>query len=75
MTVDKERHDYVEQSAEVVEALAVHRKRYQDIQEADRNVILEAGKSSSSFQKTFPKATMQRSSVSRTKTLRNGSGA
>ena len=44
MTSDKQRHDYVEQSAEVVEALAVHRKRYQDIQEADRNVILEARK-------------------------------
>ncbi len=44
MTLNKERHDYVEQSAEVVEALAVHRKRYQDIQEADRNVILEARK-------------------------------
>ena len=44
MTFNKERHDYVEQSAEVVEALAVHRKRYQDIQEADRNVILEARK-------------------------------
>lgn len=44
MTFDKERHDYVEQSAEVIEALAVHRKRYKDIQEADRNVILEARK-------------------------------
>ena len=44
MTFDKERHDYVEQSAEVVEALAVHRKRHKDIQEADRDVILEARK-------------------------------
>ena len=44
MTFDKERHSYVEQSPEVVEALAVHRKRYLAIQEADRNVILEARK-------------------------------
>ena len=44
MTFDKERHDYVEQSAEVIEALAAHRKRYQDISEADRKVILEARK-------------------------------
>lgn len=44
MTFDKERHDYVEQSAEVIEALAAHRKRYQDISAADRNVILEARK-------------------------------
>tara|TARA_Y100000004_G_scaffold56700_1_gene63067 strand:- start:727 stop:1200 length:474 start_codon:yes stop_codon:yes gene_type:complete len=44
MTFNKERHDYVEQSAEVVEALAVHRKRHKDIQEADRDVILEARK-------------------------------
>ncbi len=44
MNFDKDRHDYVEQSTEVVEALAVHRKRYQDIQKADRNVISEARK-------------------------------
>jgi hypothetical protein len=44
MTFDKERHDYVEQSAEVIEALATHRKRHKDISEADRKVILEARK-------------------------------
>ena len=44
MTFDKERNEYVEQSAEVVQALAAHRKRHQDIQHADRNVIQEARK-------------------------------
>lgn len=44
MTFNKERHDYIETQPEVLEALATHRKRYKAIQEADRNVIMEARK-------------------------------
>jgi hypothetical protein len=44
MTFDKERHDYIEAQPEVLEAHANHRKRHQDIQEADRNVIVQARK-------------------------------
>jgi len=44
MTFDKERHDYIEAQPEVLEQLAVHRKRHDQIREADRNVIMESRK-------------------------------
>ena len=44
MTFDKERHDYIEKQPEVLQALLAHRKRFESIREADRNVIMEARK-------------------------------
>ena len=44
MTLDKERHDYIETQTEVLEALATHRERNKAIREADRKVIMEAHK-------------------------------
>lgn len=44
MTFDKERHEYIEAQPEVLEALEMHRKRHNDISEADRNVIVQARK-------------------------------
>lgn len=44
MTFDKERLEYIEAQPEVLEALAIHRKRHEDIREADRNVIVQARK-------------------------------
>jgi len=44
MTFDKERHDYIEKQPEVIQALLAHRKRFESIREADRNVIMEARK-------------------------------
>ena len=44
MTLDKERHDYIETQTEVLEALATHRERNKAIREADCKVIMEAHK-------------------------------
>ncbi|NBT50962.1 MAG: hypothetical protein EBT12_05310 [Marivivens sp.] len=44
MTFNKERHDYIEKQPEVIQALLAHRKRFESIREADRNVIMEARK-------------------------------
>ena len=44
MTFDRERHDYIEAQPEVLEALAIHRKRHDEIREADRKVIMESRK-------------------------------
>ena len=44
MTFDKERHDYIEAQPEVIEAFLAHRKRFESVREADRQVIMEARK-------------------------------
>lgn len=44
MTFDQKRHDYIEAQPEVLQALAIHRKRHEQIREADRDVILNARK-------------------------------
>lgn len=44
MTFNRERHDYIEKQPEVIQALLAHRKRFESIREADRNVIMEARK-------------------------------
>lgn len=44
MTFDRERHDYIEAQPEVLEALANHRKRHDNIREADRDVIMQSRK-------------------------------
>jgi len=37
-------HRFIEEQPEVIQAIAAHRKHFQDVRDADRNVILEARK-------------------------------